>query len=197
MIFTVSVAGTVAALGAGFALYIGKIFPALAADRLVFLVATFVWTAGHRIHELGGFTVTRGHLVAMSAIVVQTLVNIFGVRPGAILQNIATWAKFAAIGAFVILGLAIGKGSWRHYSMSLPAAGAPSLLSGIGVALIAVFWAFDGWVYITWAAGEVKDPQRNLPRAMILGLTIVGVIYLAINAVYLYALPMSGIASET
>jgi len=183
MIFTVSVAGTVAALGAGFAEYLGKIFPALAAD--------------HPVLTLGAFTLTCGHLVAASAIVVQTLVNIFGVRKGAILQNVATWAKFAAIGAFVILGLAVGKGSWSHYSMSLPAAGAPSLLSGIGVALIAVFWAFDGWVYITWAAGEVKDPQRNLPRAMILGLTIVGVIYLAINAVYLYALPMSGIASET
>jgi APA family basic amino acid/polyamine antiporter len=98
----------------------------------------------------------------------------------------------------VILGLAIGKGSWGHYSVPLaPSADAPSLLSGIGVALIAVFWALDGWVYITWSAGEVKDPQRNLPRALILGLAIVGVTYLAINAVYLYALPMSGIASET
>ena len=183
MIFTVSVTGTVAALGAGFAEYLGKIFPVLAAD--------------HPVLTLGAFTLTRGHLVAASAIVVQTLVNIFGVRKGAILQNVATWAKFAAIAAFVILGLAIGKGSWSHYSASLPVAGAPSLWSGIGVALIAVFWAFDGWVYITWAAGEVKDPQRNLPRAMILGLTIVGLIYLAINAVYLYALPMSGIASET
>jgi APA family basic amino acid/polyamine antiporter len=198
MIFTVSVAGTVAALGAGFALYIGKIFPALAADRAVFSLPTYVWTSGHRIHELGGFTVTRGHLVAMSAIIIQTLVNIFGVRPGAILQNIATWAKFAAIGAFVILGLAIGKGSWGHYSISLlPSADAPSLVTGVGIALIAVFWALDGWVYITWSAGEVKDPQRNLPRALILGLAIVGVTYLAINAVYLYALPMSGIASET
>jgi basic amino acid/polyamine antiporter, APA family len=183
MIFTVSVTGTVAALGAGFAEYLGKIFPALAAD--------------HPVLTLGAFTLTRGHLVAASAIVVQTLVNIFGVRKGAILQNVATWAKFAAIAAFVILGLAIGKGSWSHYSASLPVAGAPSLWSGIGVALIAVFWAFDGWVYITWAAGEVKDPQRNLPRAMILGLTIVGLTYLAINVVYLYALPMNGIAAET
>ncbi len=63
--------------------------------------------------------------------------------------------------------------------------------------MIAVFWAFDGWVYITWVSGEVKDPQRNLPRSMILGLLLVGVIYLAINAVYLYALPIAGIAAET
>ena len=83
MIFTVSVGGTIAALGAGFALYIGKVFPALDAGRAV-------WTVGH-------VTFTRGHLVAVSAIAIQTLVNIYGVRRGAILQNIATWAKFAAM----------------------------------------------------------------------------------------------------
>ena len=183
MIFTVSVSGTIAALGAGFATYMGSIFPALDANRAVF--------------TLGAFTLTRGHLVAMAAIAVQTTINVFGVRRGAILQNIATWGKFAAIAAFVILGLAIGKGSWSHYSAALPTpANAPSLFSAIGVALIAVFWAYDGWVYITWSAGEVKDPQRNLPRALILGLTIVGVVYLAINAVYLYALPMTEIAAQ-
>jgi len=184
MIFTVSIGGTIAALAAGFSLYFGSVFPALGAD--------------HTVLTLGGFALTRGHLVALSAIAVQTVINIFGVRQGAILQNIATWIKFAAIAAFVLLGLAVGKGSWTHYSMPIPAAaGSPGMLAGIGVALIAVFWAYDGWVYITWVAGEVKDPQRNLPRSLILGLLIVGVIYLAINAVYLYALPMSGIARET
>ena len=183
MIFTVSVAGTIAALGAGFATYIGSIFPAL--------------DANHAVLSVGAFTLTRGHLVAAAAIAVQTIINIFGVRRGAVLQNIATWAKFAAIAAFVLLGLAIGKGSWGHYSAALPKPEhAPSLFSAIGVALIAVFWAYDGWVYITWSAGEVKDPQRNLPRALILGLTIVGVVYLVINAVYLYALPMTEIASQ-
>ena len=183
MIFTVSVSGTIAALGAGFATYVGTIFPALNADRVVF--------------ALGSFLLTRGHLVAIAAIAVQTTINICGVRRGAILQNVATWGKFIAIGVFVVLGLAIGKGSWNHYSLSLPASpDAPSLFSGIGVALIAVFWAYDGWVYITWVAGEVKDPQRNLPRSLIMGLTIVGVLYLAINAVYLYALPMTEIAAQ-
>ncbi|HEV2964546.1 MAG TPA: amino acid permease [Candidatus Angelobacter sp.] len=183
MIFTVSVGGTIAALGAGFSLYIGKVFPGLAVDQAV-------WTVGH-------FTLTRGHLVALSAITIQTLVNIYGVRRGAILQNVATWAKFAAIGAFVVLGLAFGKGSWSHYHTSLPpSADTPSLMTGIGVALIAVFWAYDGWVYITWVAGEIKNPQRTLPRSLISGITIVGIVYLVISAVYLYALPMATIASD-
>ncbi len=198
MIFTVSVTGTVAALAAGFAEYLGKVFPALAANQAVFSLPAFSMVWGHRIHEPGGFTLTRGHLAAIGAIVLQSLINIFGVRQGAILQNVTAWAKFAAIGGFVVLGLALGKGSWGHYSVPLPvSADAPSIFSGIAIALIAVFWAFDGWVYITWVAGEVREPQRNLPRALIFGLALVGVIYLAINAVYLYALPMSGIASET
>jgi APA family basic amino acid/polyamine antiporter len=182
MIFTVSVGGTIAALGAGFSLYIGKVFPALQAGQAV-------WT-------VGSFTLTRRHLVAVAAIAIQTLVNIYGVRRGAILQNVATWAKFAAIGVFVLFGLALGKGSWSHYSSSLPASASDtSLMTGIGVALIAVFWAYDGWVYITWVAGEIKDPQRTLPRSLISGITIVGMLYLVISAVYLYALPMATIAS--
>jgi APA family basic amino acid/polyamine antiporter len=184
MIFTVGVSGTIAALGAGFAQYLGSAFPALAADQPV-------------IH-LGSWTLLREHIVSIAAIVVLTTFNIFGVRCGAVLQNIATWTKFAAIGAFVILGIAIGHGSWVHYTASIaPQVGTTSLISGIGVALIAVFWAYDGWVYITWVAGEVKDPQRNIPKALVLGISLVGAIYIAINAVYLYALPMSGIASET
>jgi basic amino acid/polyamine antiporter, APA family len=198
MIFTVSVGGTIAALAAGFSLYIGSVFPALAADHVAWTLPGFTVKLGHASWAVSAFMLTRGHLVAVSAIALQTLINIFGVHRGAVMQNIATWMKFAAIAAFVILGLAFGKGSWSNYSSALPASTqAPGLLAGIGVALIAVFWAYDGWVYITWVAGEVKEPQRNLPRSLIGGLLLVGVLYLAINAVYLYALPMAGIVSST
>jgi basic amino acid/polyamine antiporter, APA family len=193
MIFTVSIGGTIAALAAGFSLYIGSVFPALAADHPALSLGR-ITVGGHEMAP----TLTRGHLMAFAAIAVQTLINLFGVRAGAVLQNVATWVKFAAIAAFVVLGLAFGHGSWGHYSVSLPASsGVATTISGIGVALIAVFWAYDGWVYITWVAGEVKDPQRNLPRSLILGLLLVGAIYLVINAVYLYALPMSGIVATT
>lgn len=183
MYFTVSATGTMAALGVGFATYLGQAFPALQAQ--------------HTVLGVGPITVTRGHLIALAAIALQTLINIFGVKKGAILQNIATWAKFAAIGSFVVLGLALGHGSWSHYHQAMPAApGSASMLTAIGVALIAVFWAYDGWVYITFVAGEVKDPQRNLPRSLILGMMLVGILYIAINAVYLYALPMNEIAAH-
>jgi basic amino acid/polyamine antiporter, APA family len=186
MIFTVSVGGTIAALGVGFAVYIGSVFPALAMERPLLI--------------LGKFTLTCGPVIAICAIAVQTIINIFGVRKGAVLQNIATWLKFGAIAAFVVLGVTIGRGSWTHLSTAsaIPAeANSPSLLAGVGVALIAVFWAYDGWVYITWVSGEVKDPQRNLARSMVMGLLLVGGSYLLINAVYLYALPITKIAEAT
>ena len=70
------------------------------------------------------------------------------------------------------------------------------MISAFGVALIAVFWAYDGWVYITWVSGEVKDPRRNVPRAMVLGVVAVGIIYMAMNMTYVYALPMGEIAKH-
>ena len=186
MIFTVGQSGTIAALAVGFAEYFGAILPFASAHQPVFTVL--------------GWALTRGHLVSTSAIVLLTIINILGLKRGTALVNAATWAKFAAVGIFVLLGLAIGKGSWSNYAVSLPLDQPASLshvISGFGVALIAVFWAFDGWVYITWVAGEIKNPQKVLPRAMLLGILLVGFIYMSVSIVYLYALPITQVATET
>jgi APA family basic amino acid/polyamine antiporter len=107
--------------------------------------------------------------------------------------------KFAAMAAFVGLGFAIGKGHWSNFTshaagglgMSLSPG---QLISALGVGLIAVFWAYDGWVYITWVAGEVKEPRRNVPLAMVLGVLAVGAIYIAMNLTYVYAMPLSEVS---
>jgi len=185
MIFTVGQSGTIAALAVGFAEYLGAILPIASAHAPVATVA--------------GWTLTRGNLVAVGSIILLTLVNVLGLRRGATLINVATWAKFAAIGLFVVQGLAIGHGHWSNYAVSIPADQPVTLghiTSGFGVALIGVFWAFDGWVYITWVAGEVRNPQKVLPRALVLGVLLVGVVYLSINAIYLYALPITRVAQE-
>jgi basic amino acid/polyamine antiporter, APA family len=190
MLFTVGNGGTIAALAVGSAAYLGGIMPAISQDRIVLSVAWIV--------------LTRAHIIALVMIAVVTWINVVGLRRGAILQNVATWAKFAAMAAFVILGFAIGKGDWHHFTSShtgsidgLTMGMHPSqLLSAFGVALIAVFWAYDGWVYITWVAGEVKEPRHNIPRSMVLGVIIVGVIYVAMNMTYVYALPLTEIAKH-
>ena len=190
MIFTVSNGGSIAALSVASASYLGLVIPALSSDHVILSVA--------------GFVLTRVHVMALLAIAFVTWVNVIGLREGALLQNIATWAKFAAMAAFIFLGFTIGKGSWSHFATGGPAAtrglmaglSSGQLLSAFGVALIAVFWAYDGWIYITWVSGEVKDPQRNIPRGMLLGVIAVGVIYVAMNMTYVYAMPITEIAKH-
>jgi APA family basic amino acid/polyamine antiporter len=187
MLFTVGNGGSIAALSVASAAYLSAIFPAISAKHVVFTAA--------------GITLTRVHMVALSSVAVVTWINVVGLRRGAILQNVATWAKFLAMTAFVILGFAIGKGSWANFTHHAgTAAGitmgmsSSQLASALGVALIAVFWAYDGWVYVTWVAGEVKDPRRNVPRAMVLGLIVVAAVYLAMNLTYVYAMPLTEVA---
>jgi APA family basic amino acid/polyamine antiporter len=184
MLFSVANGGTIAALAVAAAAYMGEIVPPISQEHVIFAAV--------------GITFTRAHAVGLMLIVILTYVNVVGLRWGALLQNVSTWTKFVAMAAFVVLGLFLGKGDWSHFqsrdvslTMGLPAR---QLISALGVALIAVFWAYDGWVYITWVAGEVKEPRKNVPRAMMLGVLAVGAIYLAMNVTYLYALPTREIA---
>ena len=186
MLFSVANGGSIAALAVAAAAYTGQVVPVISQEHVV-------------VSALG-ITLTRAHLVGLLLIVVLTYVNVIGLRWGALLQNVSTWTKFTAMAAFVVLGFAIGKGHWANFSghgagltMGL---GPSQFISAMGVALIAVFWAYDGWVYITWVAGEVKEPRRNVPLAMVLGILVVGVIYMAMNLTYVYAMPISEVAKH-
>jgi basic amino acid/polyamine antiporter, APA family len=190
MLFTVANGGTIAALSVASAAYLGEVIPFI--------------SQRHIVASYAGITLTRAHLFGLATIVLVTYTNVVGLRRGATLQNMATWAKFAAMAAFVCLGLAIGRGDWHHFLPSAPGAtpslslglGPTQFLSALGVGLIAVFWAYDGWVYITWVAEEVREPRRNVPLAMVLGVLAVGVIYVSMNLTYLYALPVEEVAKH-
>jgi basic amino acid/polyamine antiporter, APA family len=189
MLFSVGNGGSIAALAVGAAAYLGSMISGISQEHIVLSVA--------------GIVITRAQIVALILIAIVTAVNVMGLRRGTILQNVATWAKFLAMAAFVIFGFAIGKGDWHHFNAHQGVfsgitihMGISQMLSAFGVALIAVFWAYDGWVYITWVAGEVKEPRRNVPLAMVLGVLIVGVVYVAMNMTYLYALPLEQVAQH-
>jgi len=185
MLFMVANGGTIAALSVASAAYMGRIVPSISQDHVIF--------------SLLGVAFTRAHAVGLLLIAILTYVNVVGLRWGALLQNVSTWTKFTAMAAFVGLGFVVGKGHWSHFTTA-PAGGLSmglspgQLISALGVGLIAVFWAYDGWVYITWVAGEVKEPRRNVPLAMVLGVLAVGAIYLAMNMTYVYALPLNEVA---
>jgi basic amino acid/polyamine antiporter, APA family len=185
MLFAVANGGTIAALSVASAAYMGNILPTISQEHVIF--------------TLLGMPFTRAHAVGLLLIAILTYVNVFGLRWGTLLQNVSTWTKFTAMAVFVVLGFAIGKGHWSNFSAQAPGGlsmglSPGQLISALGVGLIAVFWAYDGWVYITWVAGEVKDPRRNVPLAMVLGVLVVGAIYLAMNMVYVYALPLNEVA---
>jgi APA family basic amino acid/polyamine antiporter len=185
MLFAVANGGTIAALSVASAAYMGRIVPAISQEHVIFSAL--------------GIVFTRAHLVGLALIVLLTYANVVGLRWGALLQNVSTWTKFTAMAAFVVLGFAIGKGHWSNFSAQAPGGlsmglSPGQLVSALGVGLIAVFWAYDGWVYITWVAGEVKRPRRNVPLAMVLGVLTVGAIYLAMNLTYVYAMPLSEVA---
>jgi basic amino acid/polyamine antiporter, APA family len=186
MLFAVANGGTIAALSVASAAYTGQIFP--------------IVSEKHVVVSLAGITITRAHLFGLLLIAGLTYVNVVGLRWGRLLQNLSTWTKFIAMAAFVFLGFAVGKGDWSHFhsrGVGLTMGLHPTqLISAMGIALIAVFWAYDGWVYITWVAGEVKEPRRNVPLAMVLGVVAVGAIYMAMNLTYLYALPLGEIAQH-
>src|ERR1700692_1159844 len=184
MLFTVGNGGSIAALSVASAAYMGNIIPFISQQHVIF--------------SLAGMPFTRAHAVGLVLIALLTYVNVVGLRWGALLQNVSTWTKFTAMAVFVVLGFAIGKGNWStfhaHGGGLTMGVGPAQLISALGVGLIAVYFAYDGWVYITWVAGEVKEPRRNVPLAMVLGVLAVGAIYLAMNMVYVYAMPLNEIA---
>ena len=186
MLFAVANGGSIAALSVASAAYFGQVVPFVSQEHVLFSIV--------------GVAITRAHVFGLVLIAVLTWVNVVGLRWGAMLQNVSTWTKFAAMAAFVFLGFAFGKGHWSNFrgnGVPLTAGLGPgALISALGVGLIAVFWAYDGWVYITWVAGEVKEPRRNVPLAMVLGVLAVGAIYIAMNVTYLYAMPIKEIAAH-
>ena len=175
-----------AALAVGFAEYFGFFFPRLGMQNVLaeFSIGTYP------------FTITAGHLTAVAAIIVLTWVNVRGIRQGAMVSNILGVAKVGAIAAFVLFGFAVAAPGGATAAGSSPAPDFP-LLTGLGVAMIAVLWTYDGWNTFSFSAGEVRNPTRNIPLALMMGTGLVTLLYLAVNLAYLRALPISEMTGVT
>ena len=130
--------------------------------------------------------------VAILCIIFLTGVNYLGVVFGGIVQTIVTFIKIASIILLAILLFTFGQGSLGNvYSgFQIPAETMTNIISVIGLALAGAFWAYDGWNNVTFVAGEVKDPQRNVPLALLYGTLIVMAVYVLINLAFLYILPI-------
>ncbi len=182
--------GGIAALAVGFAEFFGYFFPALSTQSL--LVKTTVFGQPYSLYA--------GQLVAAAMIVFLTGVNYFGVKSGAIVQNIFTFLRIGSVLALVVLGLTMGKRAGISSVADLFRGGPESIPNAItlfGLALIAALWTYDGWYAINCTAEEIKKPERNIPLGLLLGTLSITLIYLLVNVVYILALPvdkMRGVA---
>ena len=193
--FAVMQSGSIAAVAYVFAEYAGhfvklpELSPALAGwsfhVRYVGDIAPF--------KEIG----TRG--LAAALIVVLTAINYLGVRFGAMVQNVFTIAKVGAM-LLLVLGVFTLATGGTMANLTTPSAqihlSGLALAAGIVAALQGAFWAYDGWNKLTYIAGEVKQPQRNIPLGLAWGMLIVTAIYLLMNVAYAYVLPIDQMAKS-
>lgn len=124
-------------------------------------------------------------------LVVIAVINVRGTRQSAGVQNWSTGVKTLAIMAMSVA--LIARGGHLTGALAAPPPMTPSLLTGVGLAMIGVLWAYEGWQYVTFAAGEAVDPQRTFPRAMTLGTALLIVIYVLANLGYVAALGVEGV----
>lgn len=126
--------------------------------------------------------------IAIFSIILLTIINIVDVKSGARFQNVFTFAKLGAILGVILLGLFLEGGSTQNFSPLFTDRPPLSLIGPLGLAMVAVLWTFDGWIFVTYVAGEVKNPKRNIPLSLIFCMVIVVTVYIALNTVLIYVL---------
>jgi len=146
------------------------------------------------ISILHSFTVNYGQIVAIGATVLISWLNYIGVRRAGEFQFLFTLLKVAIIIGIVAVGFSYGEGTWANFATEFT--GAKGGLAGFFAALVAALWAYDGWNDLTMVAGEIRNPQRNIPLALIWGVATVGALYILVNAAVQYVLPAAAIAGS-
>jgi APA family basic amino acid/polyamine antiporter len=187
ILFLVYMTGGIAALALAFAEYFGNFVPGLSTDNVIFNETFKIFSTPIR------FSLSAGQFVGVAVILLLSLFNYFGVAFGKLIQNIFTVLKIGIVGAIIFLGFVLGRGSTPNLALNPGGWGFSQMIVGFGVSLVAVTWAFDGWNNVNFVAGEIKNPRRNLPLALILGTLGVTVLYVLTNYIYLFALPINEI----
>lgn len=173
--------GSLAAIAMICISYLGYFFPAVSLENVVI--------------DIGIQQISTQHLAVYVILILLGTINYVGVRFGGLISNVSTFAKVGALAALVILAATVG-GSWDHFSMPSASAGEINLFGAMGVAMIGTLFSYNGWYNTNNVAGEVKDPRRTLPLAIIIGLGLCIFVYLAVNWAYLYVMNIDEIAAS-
>jgi APA family basic amino acid/polyamine antiporter len=213
-LFLVIQTGTIAAVGVAFGKFLGVFFPAISSSNWI----VHFWKVppipiGPMVLGNMETGLSTQNLVAILVVVALSVINVFGLKTGALIQNVFTFAKVSALLALVTLGLLIGRNApalaanfqghfWQHAQHAVQVGvGGPMVLVGtltmLAVAQVGSLFSADAWNNVTFTAGEVKNPSRNLPLSLALGTGVVITLYVACNLIYLNILPLEGSAAGT
>lgn len=175
--FWVAKSGSIATLAAGFYTYLTVFYPVLGSTLVT--IPLHIGPGGSLLE------IHYGQLVAIGLIVILAAVNYVGVRSGGNLQVAVTIVKMLLIAGVIVVGLFSGKGDFNHFRAGIPTVGG---IAGFFAAMVSALWAYDGWNNVSMVSSEIRNPQRNLPRALIFGTAAVIATYLLINISYFYVL---------
>jgi len=192
--FAVIQAGSIAAVGVAFSKFAAYIFPGLSEKHILF--------------DLGFIKISAAQITSIGLIVVLTYINTLGVKEGKLIQTVFTLAKIIALAGLVIFGFGIAankgiaRANWdtglvlghREGNQIVPYLGLAGL-GAIASSMVGSLFSSDSWNNVTFIAGEIKKPQRNIGLSLFLGTLIVTAIYVATNLMYIYVLPLHDIAN--
>ena len=200
-LFVIIQTGTIAAVAVAFGRFLGVLWPAITPDRYSWFPQGNVcvgWLGCHDPVNAIQLGLTPQRLIALISIWVLTWINLRGVKEAKWVQTTLTIVKTGALGLLIVLGLTVGRHAAAvaanfgagHFSTSDVS---PAFLIIFGSALVGSLFSSDAWNNVTFAAAEVKEPQRNLPRALLYGTGLVSLLYILANVSYLSVLPLHGI----
>ena len=178
--FVAGFSGAIAASSVFLAIYLDRFFPGAGSDAEIFRIPV-PWVP---------LIVSNRSLIALAAILLMSFIHLRGLGPGRVVGNILAALKVTSLLLFIALGLSIGSGSTSNLQQSM---GSVTVTAWF-LALIPVMFAYSGWNAAAYIAEEIKDPGRNVPRALALGTVAVIVIYVLLNFLYLFVLPVNELA---
>ncbi len=195
--FLVIQTGTIAAICVAFAKFTGLLIPWFSEKHVLLTVL--------------GLKITAAQLLAIACIIVLTFLNMRGLRTGKMIQGVFTVTKTVALAGLILLGFIVGanavaikanlgnfwKASWTHMAggqiVSVEPLSGLMILAAMGAAMVGSLFASDSWYQVTYIAGEVKNPRRNIPLSLVLGAGIVILLYFLANLAYVVTLPVQGV----
>jgi basic amino acid/polyamine antiporter, APA family len=218
-LFLVIQTGTTAAVGVAFGKFLGVFFPSISSTHWILHLVTVPPIHPFHIQSvvIGNMDVglSTQNLMAILLVVALSVINVFGIKTGALIQDVFTFAKVSALLGLVVFGLAEGRNAvalaanfganfWHGVHSLHPlqvGVGGPTVLVStltiLAVAQVGSLFSADAWNNVTFTAGEVKNPKRNLPLSLAIGAGVVLALYIGCNFIYLNVLPLRGSADAT